>query len=149
MVAQALPHGLRATVVTHSPTVAVALVDHPELEIYLLGGRLFKHSVVTCGAAAGEAAQTVTADLFLLGVTGVHHDTGLTTGDADEAAMKRTLARRAADTFVLASAEKIGAASPFTVLPLSAVSGIITDAPAHDPTIERLRAANVMVIRAD
>jgi DeoR/GlpR family transcriptional regulator of sugar metabolism len=149
MVAQALPHGLRATVVTHSPTVAVALVDHPELEIYLLGGRLFKHSVVTCGAAAGEAAQTVTADLFLLGVTGVHHDTGLTTGDADEAAMKRTLARRAADTFVLASAEKIGAASPFTVLPLSAVSGIITDAPAHDPTIERLRAANVMVIGAD
>ena len=149
MVAQALPHGLSATVVTHSPTVAVALVDHPEIEIYLLGGRLFKHSVVTCGAAAGEAAQTVTADLFLLGVTGVHHDTGLTTGDADEAAMKRTLARRAADTFVLASAEKIGAASPFTVLPLSAVSGVITDAHGHDPTIERLRAANVTVIRAD
>jgi DeoR/GlpR family transcriptional regulator of sugar metabolism len=148
MVAQALPRDLRATVVTHSPTVAVALVDHPEIEIYLLGGRLFKHSVVTCGAAAGEAAQTVTADLFLLGVTGVHHDTGLTTGDADEAAMKRTLARRAADTFVLASAEKIGAASPFTVLPLSAVSGIITDAAPHDPTIERLQAANVTVIRA-
>ncbi len=148
MVAQALPRGLRATVVTHSPTVAVALVDHPEIEIYLLGGRLFKHSVVTCGAAAGEAAQTVTADLFLLGVTGVHHDTGLTTGDADEAAMKRTLARRAADTFVLASAEKIGAASPFTVLPLSAVSGIITDAATTDPTIERLQAANVTVVRA-
>jgi DeoR/GlpR family transcriptional regulator of sugar metabolism len=58
------------------------------------------------------------------------------------------LARRAADTFVLASAEKIGAASPFTVLPLSAVSGIITDAAPHDPTIERLQAANVTVIRA-
>jgi DeoR/GlpR family transcriptional regulator of sugar metabolism len=149
MVAQALPRDLRATVVTHSPTVAVALVDHPEIEIYVLGGRLFKHSVVTCGAAAGEAAQTVTADLFLLGVTGVHHDAGLTTGDADEAAMKRTLARRAADTFVLASAEKIGAASPFTVLPLSAVSGIITDAAPYDPTIERLTAGNVTVIRAD
>ena len=148
MVAQALPRDLRATVVTHSPTVAVALVDHPEIEIYLLGGRLFKHSVVTCGAAAGEAAQTVTADLFLLGVTGVHQDTGLTTGDADEAAMKRTLARRAADTFVLASAEKIGAASPFTVLPLSAVSGIITDAPPQDPTIERLQAAEVTIISA-
>lgn len=148
MVAQALPRELRATVVTHSPTVAVALVDHPHIEIYLLGGRLFKHSVVTCGAAAGEAAQTVTADLFLLGVTGVHHETGLTTGDADEAAMKRTLARRAADTYVLASAEKIGAASPFTVLPLSAVSGIITDAAPHDPTIERLRAVNVTVVSA-
>jgi DeoR/GlpR family transcriptional regulator of sugar metabolism len=148
LVAQALPRDLHATVVTHSPTVAVALIDHPEIEIYLLGGSLFKHSVVTCGAAAAEAAQTVTADLFLLGVTGVHHQAGLTTGDADEAAMKRTLARRAADTYVLASAEKIGAASPFSVLPLSAVNGIITDAPPQDPTIERLHAANVTVIAA-
>jgi DeoR/GlpR family transcriptional regulator of sugar metabolism len=147
-VARALPRDLHATVVTHSPTVAVALADHPEIEIYLLGGRLFKHSVVTSGAAAAEAAQTVTADLFFLGVTGVHHDAGLTTGDADEAAMKRTLARRAADTYVLASAEKIGAASPFTVLPLSAVAGVITDAPSQHPTIERLRAANVTVIAA-
>jgi hypothetical protein len=29
--------------------------------------------------------------------------------------MNRALARRAADTYVLASAEKIGTASPFTV----------------------------------
>ena len=36
--------------------------------------------------------QAVNADLFLLGVTGVHAEAGLTTGDADEAAMKRTLA---------------------------------------------------------
>ena len=29
----------------------------PDVEVYLLGGRLFKHSVVTCGAAAVEAAR--------------------------------------------------------------------------------------------
>jgi DeoR/GlpR family transcriptional regulator of sugar metabolism len=147
-VAAALPPDLRATVVTHSPTVAAALVQHPTVEVFVLGGRLFKHSAVTSGAAAAEAAGLVHADLFLLGVTGVHPRRGLTTGDADEAAMKRTLARRAADTFVLASAEKIGAASPFTVLPLSAVSGIITDAATTDPTIERLQAADVTVVRA-
>jgi DeoR/GlpR family transcriptional regulator of sugar metabolism len=73
--------------------------------------------------------------VFLLGVTGVHHEAGLTTGDADEAAMKRALARRAADTYVLASAEKIGAASPFLVLPISEVSGIVTDASATDTTV--------------
>jgi DeoR/GlpR family transcriptional regulator of sugar metabolism len=61
-------------------------------------------------------------------VTGVHHEHGLTTGDAEEAAMKRTLAGRAADTYVLASSEKIGAVSAFRVLALDAVSGIVTDA---------------------
>ena len=147
-VARALPADLRATVVTHSPTIAAALVDHPTVEVFVLGGRLFKHSAVTCGAAAAEAAQAVQADVFLLGVTGVHPQAGLTTGDADEAAMKRTLAGRAADTWVLASREKIGAASPFTVLPLSAVSGIVTDAADGSPVVEALERGGTQVLRA-
>jgi len=145
-VATALPRDLDATIVTHSPTVAAALVDHPTVDVYVIGGRLFKHSAVTSGAAAAEAAERVNADLFLLGVTGVHQDTGLTTGDADEAAMKRLLSRRAADTYALASAEKIGAASPFEVVPLGAVAGIITDAPAGHPTLTALAALAVPVI---
>ncbi|BEL02108.1 DeoR/GlpR family DNA-binding transcription regulator [Actinoplanes sichuanensis] len=135
-VTAALPPALRATIVTHSPTVAAALVTHPSVDVYVLGGRLFKHSAVTCGAAAAEAAQGVTADLFLLGVTGVHHEAGLTTGDPDEAAMKRALAARAADTYVLASTEKIGAASPFLVLPPTAVTAVITDAPPSHPALQ-------------
>jgi DeoR/GlpR family transcriptional regulator of sugar metabolism len=136
--ARALPADLATTVVTHSPTVAAALVEHPAVDVFVIGGRLFKHSAVTSGAAAAEAAERVGAEQFFLGVTGVHPEAGLTTGDADEAAMKRLLARRAADTYVLASAEKIGAASPFEVLPLAEVAGIITDAPADDPTVRRL-----------
>ncbi|MGK5551346.1 DeoR/GlpR family DNA-binding transcription regulator [Actinomadura kijaniata] len=139
-VVQALPPDLRATVVTHSPTVAGALAGHRDVEVYLIGGRLFKHSMVACGAAAVEAARGLRADVFLLGVTGVHPEAGLTTGDADEAAMKRALARQAADTYVLASSEKIGAASRFTVLPLAEVAGVITDAGADDPTVRALDA---------
>jgi DeoR/GlpR family transcriptional regulator of sugar metabolism len=145
-VAAALPSTLSATIVTHSVTVAAALVAHPTVEVFVLGGRLFKHSAVTSGAAAAEAAQGVNADLFLLGVTGVHHRAGLTTGDPDEAAMKRTLASRAADTYVLASAEKIGAASPYTVLPFEAVTGVITD--SDSPELSRLEEAGVPIIRA-
>lgn len=147
-VVHALPATLQATVITHSPTVGAALAEHAGVEVHLIGGRLFKHSVVACGAAAVEAAQAVNADLFLLGVTGVHHEAGLTTGDADEAAMKRALARRAADTYVLASAEKIGAASRFAVLPLTAVAGIITNAPPTDDTLQHLEAAGVPVTKA-
>ncbi|MCO1659612.1 DeoR/GlpR family DNA-binding transcription regulator [Pseudonocardia humida] len=146
-VVRALPLDLDATVVTHSPTVAAALVDHRDVEVFLLGGRLFKHSLVTCGAAAVEAAQAVTADVFLLGVTGVHPETGLTTGDADEAAMKRALSRRAADTYVLASAEKIGAASRFAVLGLDEVTAVVTDAAAGSPVVRDLVAAGVQLIR--
>ena len=147
-VARALPPGLVATVVTHSPTVAAALVEHPSVEIVVLGGRVFKHSAVTCGAVAAEAAAGVRADLFLLGVTGVHPTAGLTTGDVEEAAMKRVLASRAAETYVLASIEKIGAASPFTVLPLAEVSGIVTDADPDEQVLQELITAGVSVLDA-
>ena len=145
----ALPSDLRATVVTHSPTVAAALVEHPTVEVFVIGGRLFKHSAVTCGAAAVEALAGVQADLFLLGVTGVHPTAGLTTGDPDEAAMKRALAHRAADTYVLASAEKIGAASPFAVLPLAEVAGVVTDVPAEDEVVSRLAQLGVPIVHAE
>lgn len=146
-VVQALAPSLSATVITHSPTIAAALVEHRAIDVFLIGGQLFKHSAVTCGAVAAEAARTISADLFFLGVTGVHPTEGLTTGDADEAAMKRLLASRAAETYVLASAEKIGAASPYSVLPLKDVTAVITDA-ADSPIIARLEQAGTHVISA-
>lgn len=141
----ALPRDLSCTVVTHSPTIAAALEHHRDIEVLLIGGRLFKHSMVACGAAAVEAAARVSADVFLLGVTGVDADQGLTTGDADEAAMKRALARRAAETVVLASREKVGAVSPFAVLGLDDVARIVTDAPAGHPTLEAIRTGHPAV----
>jgi DeoR/GlpR family transcriptional regulator of sugar metabolism len=148
-VARALPPALACTVITHSPTIATALVEHPTAEVFLLGGRLFKHSAVTCGAVAMEAAQAISADICFLGVTGVHPEAGLTTGDAEEAAMKRALAARAADTYILASAEKIGTASRYRVLPWADVTAVITDAPAADPVIAQIEALGVVTVRCD
>ena len=41
-----------------------------------------------------------------MGVTAVHPKTGLTTGDFEEAAVKRALSNAAAETIVLASSEE-------------------------------------------
>ncbi len=136
-VANQLRPDLAATVITHSPTIAAALVRHPSVEILLLGGRIYKHSAVACGTATVEAAATVSADLFLLGVTGVHAEHGLTTGDPEEAAMKRALSARAAETYVLASTEKLGAVSAYRVLELDEVAGVITESGVLDPAALR------------
>jgi DeoR/GlpR family transcriptional regulator of sugar metabolism len=78
----------------------------------------------------------------------VRADEGLTTGDAEDAAMKRVLAGRAAETYVLGSAEKIGVASRYQVLPLAEVSGVVTDAPADHPELAALGELGVAVVRA-
>jgi DeoR/GlpR family transcriptional regulator of sugar metabolism len=112
---------LRVLVVTHSPTIAAELVDH-RAEVQLIGGRLFKHSMVSVGAAAAEAIRRIRADLYFMGVTGVHAEYGLSTGDSEEAVIKRTIAESSAEVVVMASTEKVGAASPFLIIPASEVT---------------------------
>jgi len=147
-VARHIPLELKATVVSHSPTIALELVNHTEIEVILIGGRMFKHSVVAVGAAAIEVIAGIHADLFFMGVTGVHAKTGLTTGDFEEAAVKRALCRAAAETFVLASSEKLGAASPFAVVGLDEVSGIITERSADKVLTKPFEKRGITLIRA-
>lgn len=122
-----IPQDIAFTVVTHSPGIAVSLVDHPLVEVIVIGGRLFKHSVVTVGSAMIDAISHINADLFFMGVTGIHASAGFTTGDYEEACVKRALSQRAAETVVMASAEKMNAASAFAIGPLSLASTIIID----------------------
>ena len=127
-IARHLRADLRATVITHSPTIAVELVGHRHVEVMLIGGRLFKHSIVAVGAAAIEAIARVHADIYFMGVTGIHPVVGLSTGDFEEAHVKRALSASAGETIVLASSEKLNAASPYVIGSVSEVQGMIVAA---------------------
>ena len=147
-VARQLPADLRATVITHSPNVAVELAAHRHVEIIVLGGRLFRHSMVNVGASVIEAAARFRADLFFLGVTGVHPEAGLSTGDAEEADVKRALHARAAETVVLASSEKLLSASAFVIAPMKALSLLVVPGGTKPKTVAALRAGGVAVQKA-
>ena len=146
--AKHLPRDLQATVVTHSPTIAVALAEHPTIEIVLIGGRLFKHSVVAVGAAAVEAIGRIRADLYFMGVTGIHPEAGLSTGDLEESHIKRALSASAAETYVLISADKLNTASPYVIAGLTEIDGIIVEPGVPAESLDAYRNAGLAVIRA-
>jgi DeoR/GlpR family transcriptional regulator of sugar metabolism len=125
--ARMLPQDPSLTVITPSPAVAVAVAENSPARVLIVGGELSRHSLVAGGALALEAIARLGADIFFLGVTGIHQDHGLTTGVLDDAVVKRAFAARSADVYVLGSAEKIGVASRFPVVGLDEVSGIVTD----------------------
>jgi len=100
------------------------------------------------GTAPALDAQRLRADVYFMGVTGVHPEAGLSTGDAEEAAVKRALHERAAETVVLASSEKLMAASPFLVTAFKDVSLIAVPAATPERTLKALRAGGVEVRRA-
>ena len=147
-VAEALPGDLGLTVATHSPDVATALLDKPLVTVELIGGRLYKHSNVAVGAVAIEAIGCIRADIYLMGVTGIHPEHGLTTGDREEAAIKRALSRQAGETVVLGSREKVGAVSAYEVVGLDAIDTLIVERSCPDRDIAPFAARGVAIIRA-
>jgi DeoR/GlpR family transcriptional regulator of sugar metabolism len=142
-VARALRPDLAAKIITWSPAVAAALIDHPTIKVFMLGGWIGKY-----GATTAEAASAISADLYLLAVTGIHEKAGLTIDEPDLGALQRILISRAADSYVLGSVDKIGTAAPYTITGLSDVAGIVTDAPGDHPTIQQLRLQGVNIIDA-
>jgi DeoR/GlpR family transcriptional regulator of sugar metabolism len=142
-----LPPDLPITVVTHSPSIAIGLVEHPSIEVILIGGRLYKHSIVTVGAAAIEGIEKIHADLFFMGVTGIHPEAGLTTGDFEEACIKRAFSGRAAETIVLASPEKINTASSFAIGDLSLVNTLVVEKDTDAAWIRAIEEKGVSVVK--
>ncbi|GAT73887.1 DeoR/GlpR family DNA-binding transcription regulator [Microbacterium hydrocarbonoxydans] len=136
--ARMLPHGADLTVITPSPAVALAAMEHSAARIILVGGELSRHSAVSGGALAQEAVARLGADAFFLGATGIDPEHGLTTGVLDDAVTKRALAARSAEVYALGSAEKIGAVSRFPVLPLEEISAVIVDPEDTNPLIALL-----------
>lgn len=124
--AAAVPRDRSFTLVTHSPAVASSFEHHDNVEIILIGGRIFRHSMVAFGTETVQAFSRIRADLCLLGVTGVHPKLGLTTGDAEEAALKRFMADAAAETVVAVTPDKMDRANPWCIMPLDRIATLIT-----------------------
>jgi DeoR/GlpR family transcriptional regulator of sugar metabolism len=141
-----LPLDMELTVVTHSPTIAVALIDHRNIDVVMLGGKLFKHSMVNVGAAAMEAISHIRADIYFMGVTGIHAELGLSTGDLEEAHIKRALCAAAAETIVMAPADKINAASRYIISPTTDISTLVTEAELDKNILDAYRKLGISVL---
>lgn len=147
-VAQQLPPDLRATVITHSPPIALALADHPLIEVIVIGGKLYKHALATVGAATVEGFRAIRADLCLLGIASIHPEVGISTLDMEEAYVKRSMIASAAEVAALTSAEKLGTAAPYLVGPLSDLTHLVTERSVSDDVLAPYRAQGITIVRA-
>jgi DeoR/GlpR family transcriptional regulator of sugar metabolism len=147
-VAQHLPPGLRATVITHSPPVALALAEQPEVEVIMIGGKLYKLQLVNVGAATVEAYRDIRADLCFLGISSIHPDVGISTSNLEEAYVKRAMIASSAEVVALTSADKLGTAAPYIVGPLSDLTHLVTEHSVPDEVLAPYRALGITIIRA-
>ncbi len=134
--ARNLPQNLNATIITHSPNVAMELINHTKVDVEIVGGKLLRHSVVTGGAATIAWLNRYRPDICFIGATGVHPDQGITTGVSEEAEVKRAIIARSGSAFILASSEKFGAVSHFEITSWENVDGLIV---AEDAKLKAIK----------
>jgi DeoR/GlpR family transcriptional regulator of sugar metabolism len=146
--ARALRQDLRATVITTSPPIALALAEHPGLEVTIVGGTLRRQALVTVGAAAVHALHAIRADVVFLGVCGLHPEIGVTTDNLEERHVKAAMIAGAAEVVALADHDKLGTAMPIVIAPMRAVTQLVTDAEADERALEPYRALGIDVLKA-
>jgi DeoR/GlpR family transcriptional regulator of sugar metabolism len=147
-VARHLPADLDATVITNSPPIAVALADHPSVQVSVLGGMLAKDAHALVGAATVEALRSVRADVLVLGLCSLHPEFGITVMELEESHVKRAMMANAAEVVAVSSAEKLGSAAPYVLGPLDELTYLVTDRSAPDEQLAEYRALGVEVVLA-
>jgi DeoR/GlpR family transcriptional regulator of sugar metabolism len=147
-VARLLPDDLAATVLTTAPDVAVALLDHPALQVELLGGRVNPETRTVVGIEAVDALSRVRPDLCLLGACSVEPEAGVTILHHDQALVERAMLQASARTAVLADSTKLGTAGPWVIGSIDDIEVLVTDGEADPGHVAAIEQHSVEVVLA-
>ena len=99
-------------------------------------------------ATAIAAIDRLRPDVFFLGVTAAHPVEGLTTGDFEEAAIKRRILERSTATYVPLTAAKLDTVSPCLVAKVDEITGLIVATEDEPGGLSGYQEAGVEIVVA-
>jgi DeoR family transcriptional regulator of aga operon len=149
LIARALKHKRRITVVTNAVNIAMELADHDEIQVVLTGGVLRNKSYELCGPLAEQTVKAVNIHTMFMGIDGLTAEQGVSTYSELEANIARLLMERSARTVAVFDHTKAGRSSLFHVASLSELHACISDAKLPDDIGEALDEQGVALHLAD
>lgn len=138
---------LKITVITNSTTCSSLLVNNPNLELILLGGKVRLKTLAVVGTTAIEMLKRLHVNKAFVAVNGINVEDGLMTPDLEEAEIKRAMINSAKERFVLADHSKFKRLAMCKIAPVTMVDCVITDAQTDQTMIEKLELNDVKVIQ--
>jgi DeoR family transcriptional regulator of aga operon len=139
--------GRRIGVVTNSLDVARILVDGPHTHIVLVGGMLDRSSAPELvGPLAELVLSQLHIDTLFVGVNGLSAEAGATSNAELEAQTARAMVARARRVVVVTDHSKLGRTALSQVLPVGAITMLVTDATAPSAELDAIRMAGVQVL---
>lgn len=135
-------------VFTNCLNVAQVLIDTPEIEVTLIGGRLRPENASMVGRLAEAALATLRFDRLVIGATAIAPDMCIYSHDEEEASINQRMLDSARQIDLLVDASKFGQYATWQVCPLAAPVTVIADDSLSQPWAERITGAGCPLILA-
>lgn len=131
-----LPLNLKATIITNSPPIAMALAYHEQIEVLMIGGTLYKQSMVNLGIDTVEYLNNIRVDLYIMGIYNIDDQIGISVPSIGEALVKRKMASISTEIMGLVTADKLGTVSNQIIAPADTLTYLVTE--NINPNISKL-----------
>lgn len=144
--ARALPLSLSATFISGSIPAIVEYMNHPTIEVIVLGDKVSKVSKITVGADALSRIKNLKPDICFLGINAIDMEMGITDNDWDVVQLKQQMIASSQINVCLTISEKINTTQPIHVCAVNKIDILITELPAHDPLLRPYIDAGITVL---
>lgn len=136
------------TVITNALNIAQGLIAHPAIDVIVLGGWLRHAEATLLGHLTMQALADVRADQIFYGIFGIDVEAGLTGTSIREVQTDRALIAAARELIVLADYSKFSQSGPSRVMPIDAVTTVVTDTGVPSEALQALHTRGITVMQA-
>lgn len=144
--AKALPPQLHATFISGSIPAVYEYMNHPNIDVIVIGDKISKNSKITVGLEAISRIRQLRADLCFLGINALNLDSGVSDNDWEVVQIKKAMIESAQKLVCLTIAEKINSQQPIQVCDLKKLDILITELPPDDPILQPYIKAGIKVL---
>ncbi len=144
--ARSLPPQLKATFISGSIPVILEYMNHPNIEVILIGDRISKNAKITVGTEAIAKIRQMEVDLCILGTNALDMEHGISDNDWEVVQLKRAMIESSQKVVCLSIAEKINSFQPIQICDLSHIDVLITELPPDDPLLKPYKDAGIEVL---
>ena len=144
--ARLLPSDLKATFISGSIAAILEYMEHPLIDVILIGDRISKSSKITVGPEAIAKIRQLKADICFLGTNAIDVQSGVTDNDWEVVQLKKAMIDSSQTVVCLTIAEKINSFQPIQICELSKIDILITELSPDDPLLKPYVDAGIRVL---
>ena len=144
--AKALPQHLKATFFTGSLPAAMEYIQHPNIEVIMIGDRISKNSKITVGGDAITRIGQLKADICFLGINAIDAEQGLTDDDWDVVQVKKAMINASKKVVALTIAEKVNTLRKIRVAGIEELDTMITELNPDEPIFDAYKQKGMEIL---